>query len=101
MLPEIAVEALHFLSRRDLDKACAVSKSIDAITAKYFDVFPLRPVASISLRLWYESMPEVSIVDDEFPLPERLLSSLEEAVHFVGSVLRHSYVESLEVTRDD
>lgn len=99
MLPVIAAEALHFLSRRDLDKACAVSKYIDAMIAKCFDVYPLRPVASI-LLWWDELMPKFPIDDNEFPRPERSFSSMDDAAHFVGSVLHHSYVERLQVTYD-
>jgi hypothetical protein len=36
MLTEIAAEALHFLSRRDLDETSAVSKWLDATIAQFF-----------------------------------------------------------------
>ncbi|KAH7721797.1 hypothetical protein AAVH_10644 [Aphelenchoides avenae] len=49
MLPDVAAEALYFMTRRDLDKACGVSKWLDAIIAHCFEVYPLRRVRSVEL----------------------------------------------------
>ncbi|KAH7707726.1 hypothetical protein AAVH_25028 [Aphelenchoides avenae] len=42
MLPDVAAEMVHFLSRRDLDKASGVSKWLDRMIAQC-EVYPLRP----------------------------------------------------------
>lgn len=49
MLPEITAEAVRFLSRRDLIRACGVSQWLDAMIAQCCDVFPLRPVHRVAL----------------------------------------------------
>lgn len=54
MLSEIACEVLRFLSRRDLDRACAVSKWLDAMIAQSCGVFPLRPVHTVELHRYFD-----------------------------------------------
>ncbi|KAH7713680.1 hypothetical protein AAVH_18958 [Aphelenchoides avenae] len=49
MLPDIAAEVLRFLSRRDLDKACGVSKWLKAMIAQCCEVYPLRLVQRVEL----------------------------------------------------
>lgn len=98
MLPEIAAEALHFLSRRDIDRASAVSKWLDAMIVKCCEVFPLRPVASVAL---YQSLEdfvlEVRGANDGDSETSHSFRSMDEAAHFVGCIVRNSYVEQIRV----
>ncbi|KAH7710492.1 hypothetical protein AAVH_22230 [Aphelenchoides avenae] len=97
MLAEIAAEVVQFLSRRDLDKACAVSKWLDALISHYCETCPLRRVFEVKLLPlgMYDFMPTVFIDANQNPDIFDSFNSLDEAVHSTGSILRHSYVEDL------
>lgn len=98
MVPEIAAEALRFLTRRELDKASAVSKWLDAMIAHCCKVYPLRPVFGIVLRpCGNDSTPAVAIETDVLS-SSHSFGSMDEAIYFVCSLLRQSLVEMLEVT---
>lgn len=102
MLPEIAADVLHFMSRCDLDKACGVSKWLDAMIVQCCEVYPLRRVAKIAL---YESRndftPTISFwKDDDDTVTRHSFSNMDEAACFAGAILRSSYVESLGVKHD-
>jgi hypothetical protein len=102
MLPEIAAEVLHFLSRRDLDKACGVSKWLDALIPQCFEVYPLRPVLSVHLLpMWKDFPPTVLIWEMASSWTDRWFGSMDKAVKFAVSVLRRSYVQHLRVTSSD
>jgi hypothetical protein len=88
MLPEIAAEVLHLLSRRDLDKACAVSKWLDALIAQFCDVYPLRSVDKVQLYPRENDFIEVNFREIEEKTYS--FSSVDEAVHIAGSFLRRS-----------
>lgn len=100
MLPDIVAEVLHFLSRRDLDKASAASKLLDGIIAQCCEVYPLRTVHIVALY-------QIDYLDDfttyvrfNGGLPTSF-GSMDEAARFAGSILRHSFVAELEVIRHD
>lgn len=97
MLPDIASEALLFLTRRDLDKACAISKWLDAMIARCCGVYPFRTVERVwliqsssdyTLRVWIENYGDST--DNPF-------RTMDEAVHLAGPILRQSYVKYFEV----
>lgn len=98
MLPEIAAEVLLFLNRRDLDKACGVSKWLDLTIVNSCDVYPLRPVARVELSPPCDIM-DATVIVAELPFVDMgyEFSSMDEAVSFAASIIRHSYVESLQV----
>lgn len=102
MLADIAAEALHFLTRWELDKACALSKWLDALIAERFDVYPLRPVALVNLYP-RESGYELDLrIQDGTDLHRyQSFTSVDEAVRFTGSILRHSYVDRFWVIHND
>ncbi|KAH7710491.1 hypothetical protein AAVH_22229 [Aphelenchoides avenae] len=95
MLYEVAAEVLLFLTRRDLDRVCAISKWLDALIAQSCNVFPLRPVRAVSLfPRWNRFMLLVSNkTDGRRSKTHHSFSSMYEAVHLAGSILRHSFVE--------
>ncbi|KAH7707727.1 hypothetical protein AAVH_25029 [Aphelenchoides avenae] len=101
MLTEIAAEVLRFLTRRDLDKTCAISKWLDAMISQCCELHPLRPVHEVSLYPDGDgSALNVGIEKDDsgdsgIGRTTDIFSSMDEAVHFVASLLRHSYVEYL------
>lgn len=72
---------VHFYSRRDLDKACAVSKWLDALIAQCCDVFTLRPVFEVKLLPVGVSdfMPTVFIDASQDPRTYHSLNSVNEA----------------------
>lgn len=98
MLPEIAAEALHFLSRRDLDKTCAVNKWLDALIAHCCDVLPLRLVARVTL--YPRGRRHVVMIEEHLGTVSDNCSfrGRDEDMHFCGSVLHHSYVDFLQVS---
>lgn len=100
MLAEIVAGALHFLTRRDLDKASAVSKWLDALIAQCCDVDPLRPVASVTLRRRRNDFT-LFVVAKTISRTHHSFKSVDESVRITASTLRRSYVELLEVTFDD
>lgn len=98
MLPEIAAEALHFLPRRDLDKACAVSVWLDAMISQCCSVYPLRPVRKVALYPLGDDLKlNVSSFDEVHSEISNSFSSLDEAAHHTGCILRHSFVEDFDV----
>lgn len=101
MLPEIAAEALHFLSRRDLDKASAVSRWFDAMIAKCCDEYPLRPVFEVALDNYENNLTLSVRTEKDHAGTDHSFGSMDEAAHFVGSILRHSYVQELKVAFSD
>lgn len=87
MLSEIAAEVLHFLSRRDLDKASGVSKWLDAMIGKCCEIYPLRPVAKVSLYpCWDDSRLAVTIDEDGNSETFHSFGSMNEAIRFAGLV---------------
>lgn len=98
MLSEIAADVLHFLARRDLDKACGISKWLDALISQCCEVYPLRRVPSVLLYRCYDLTPTIVIKKDDAALIDHSFGSMEEAAHFAASILRSSYVEVLEVS---
>lgn len=98
MLPDVAADVLHFLSRRDLDKACGLSKWLDAMIAKCCEQYPLRPVHRVALSRREASTLNVGINADGQSITDRSFSSLEEAARFTGTILRHSFVKYFQVT---
>lgn len=90
MLPEVAAEALRFLSRRDLDRASAVSKWLDALIAQCFELYPLRPMHKIEVRPINDVA--LKVVIQRLPPPatpsaatwgaHHSFGSMDEAVHF-------------------
>lgn len=102
MLPDIVAEVLHFVSRRDLDKACGVSKWLDAIIAQCCAVYPFRPVRSVSLhsrRSDIQSSRHFVFVETNGGLQtNQTFCSMDEAALFVGCVLRNLFVEILEIS---
>ncbi|KAH7703381.1 hypothetical protein AAVH_29447, partial [Aphelenchoides avenae] len=97
MLPEIAAEALCFLSRRDLDRACAVSKWLDALIAQCCSVYPLRQVFEVEMR---PCRKEFRVTFGGYETKDSMKCHtfvwLNEAVDFTGSTLRNSYVKNLK-----
>lgn len=98
MLAEIAAEALHFLTRRDLDKLCVVNKQFNGLIDLYCDVDALRSVFKVEL------LPSISDVKLTVLIEEKrdsgtyhTFGGMDEVVYFIGSILRHSNVERLEV----
>lgn len=98
MLPELAAEALHFLSRRDLDIACAVSKWLDALIAQCCAVYPLRSVYKVHLLQSRSSSQFLVYYEKDDALPQQSFGHMDEAVHFAGSVFRNSFVKYFQVT---
>lgn len=102
MLPKNVAEALQFLTRRHLDKASAVSRWLDAMITRYCDVYPLRQVATVELH--YQCVNDFTLkvwtTEDESPLALSF-GSMDEAASFGGAILRHSYVDDLEVILAD
>ncbi|KAH7700256.1 hypothetical protein AAVH_32624, partial [Aphelenchoides avenae] len=97
MLSEIAADVLHFLTRRDLDKACGVSKWLDALMAQCCEVYPLRRVAKISLhQRGNDFAPTVVITKDDGAVTNHSFSSMDEAARFTAFALCHSYLDILE-----
>lgn len=47
--PEIAAEALHFLSRRNLGKICVVNKQLNGLIDLYGDVYTHRSAYRVGL----------------------------------------------------
>lgn len=94
MLSEIAIEVLHFLARRDLDKASGVNKWLDALIANYCEGYPLRVVHRVYMSR-YKKGVSVTVMEDLFSGTDYSFStgSMCEALHFAGTVLRHSYVK--------
>ncbi|KAH7695109.1 hypothetical protein AAVH_37837, partial [Aphelenchoides avenae] len=96
MLAEIVAEALHFLTRRDLDKVSAVSKRLDALIAKCCGAYPLRPVVYITLCrrrndfMLYVGAQTISLTRHQS------FKSVDESVRVTASTLRQSYVDLLE-----
>lgn len=110
MLPDLAAEALQFLTRRDLDKACAVSKWLDSLLAQCCGVYPLRPVFRIELRsrssgdsnkrrfgTYLPQRPVIFIYEEGKPGMSYPCISTDDVVCHGSSVLRHSYVDTLQV----
>lgn len=98
MLAEIAAEALHFLTRRDLDKLCVVNKQFNGLIDLYCDVDALRSVFKVEL------LPSISDVKLTVLIEEKrdsgtyhTFGGMDEVVYFIGSILRHSNVERLEL----
>lgn len=98
MLPEIAAEAMHFLSRRDLNETWGVSKWLDSLIAQTCDVYPLRPVLFARLD-WCgnEFKLYISTFGWKYASTRQSYASMDEAVRFLGHIFRHSFVERLEV----
>lgn len=99
MLADIAAEALHILTRRNLDKACVVNKQFNGLIDLYSEVYPLRSVFKVEL------LPSVSDFKLTVLIEEKrdsgtyhTFGGMDEAVHYTASILRHSDVEHLEVT---
>jgi hypothetical protein len=99
MVPETAAEVLHFLTRRDLDKACCASKWLDVLIAQCCKAYPLRPVRRVVLLPSENDFTPGVVIDEEgHPATDHQFDSVNEAVHFACATLRNSYVENLEVT---
>lgn len=99
MLAEVVVDVLHFLTRRDLDQACFVSKRFNALIAQCFDVFPLRPVREVEL---YKDGNRFRVrirsgAEELFTRIGRSSNSLDKTTHLAASLLRQSYVDTLRV----
>lgn len=98
MLPNVATEVLHFLSRRDLDKARGVSKQLDALIDHYCKMYPFCPVHKVALyKRVHDLTLKLWITDDVVSRMCHELSCMNEALPFCGSILRHSYVANLQV----
>lgn len=97
MLPEIAAEALHFLTRRDLDKACGVSKWLDALIAQCCAVYPLRPVHKVAVLPCRDSFT-LKVWEKHDSVTVYSFSNMYEAVQRAASFLRHSHVEEFAVS---
>lgn len=98
MLSDIAAEVLHFLTRRDLDKAAGVSKWLDALIAQCCEVYPLRPVHKMELyRRGEYFMPTVCVNVEGPSGTSHSFSTMTEAAHFAGYILRKSRVVHLVV----
>lgn len=99
MLSDIAAEVLHFLTRRDLDKACAVSKWLDAMIAQCCDGVPLRPVYSVRLfSCWDGFGLKVCVGSHLDSWIDQWFCSLDDALRFAGAILRHSHIKVLHVS---
>lgn len=98
MLPKIATEALHFPTRRDLDKVCGVSKWLDKLIAQTCETYPLRAVDCVKLhRCGDDFILNVSTIVAKYARTRYLFATMDEAVRFLGRIFRHSYIERLEV----
>ncbi|KAH7715097.1 hypothetical protein AAVH_17525 [Aphelenchoides avenae] len=98
MLPDIAVDVLHFLTRRDLDTACIVSKQFNRVIAQRGDAYPLRSVRSVKLHSRVnDCIRIVFIVNCGNTGIDQSFASIYEAAAFAASIFRHSYVKSLQV----
>lgn len=96
MLPEIASEALRFLSRRELDRISAVSKWLEALIAQCCRAYPLRPVFQVALRPWQKDFTlNFGGYGMNEPTQRHTFACLNEAVHFAGSTVRQELQGSL------
>ncbi|KAH7700977.1 hypothetical protein AAVH_31898, partial [Aphelenchoides avenae] len=97
MLAEITAEALHFLTRRDLDKLCVFSKQFNALIDLYCDVYALRSVFKVELLPSISDLKLTVLVEEKRDSGTyRTFGGMDEVVYFIGSVLRHSNEERLE-----
>lgn len=99
MLPEIAAETLHFLSRRDLDEACGVSKWLDTLIAQTCEMYPLRAVLFVRLD-WCgkEFKLYVSTFGGKYASTRHSFASMDEAVRFSTLRVTSFFQDSLLAT---
>lgn len=98
MLPDVAAEALRFLTRRELDNACGASKWLDAMIARSCDVFSLRSVRKVALYPCWNGFTLKVWTDNDDSGRDHSFKSLDDAAGFAVLVLRRSYVGDLQVT---
>ncbi|KAH7703236.1 hypothetical protein AAVH_29597, partial [Aphelenchoides avenae] len=101
MLHVVAVEALLFLSRRDLDKMCAVSTRLEALLAAACGTYPFRRLRRVDLEDYKAkddpSKFDVCILDDGVEVAFHLCETLDEALTFLAPFYRHTYVDEFRV----
>ncbi|KAH7712330.1 hypothetical protein AAVH_20337 [Aphelenchoides avenae] len=106
MLPVVAVEVLLFMSRRDLDKMCAVSTRLEALLAA---ACPFRRMYRVSLTTEVHDVYEdeddevsvtlfaVSILDDHGEPVYRAFATFDEALAFLTPFFRRTYVDEFQM----
>ncbi|KAH7712329.1 hypothetical protein AAVH_20336 [Aphelenchoides avenae] len=101
MLHVVAVEVLLFMSRRDLDKMCAISTRLETLIALACATYPFRRMRRVDLQAYDDdedvSKFDVSILDDGDELAFRVCETLEEALTFLAPFYRRTYVDEFEV----
>lgn len=99
MLAEIAAEVIQFLTRRDLDKARAISNSMESLIEQVCAVHPFRSIWCMSLerpansKFVFAMSENRGTKEHEFPF-----HSLDDAMPFIATLLRQSYIESFHVS---